>query len=568
MYGYSTYDYRQGRETGSELYRYNLSSYSWEIIKTYGITPGPRNTHFSYVYQDSMFVLYGMKPETLEYSLNIVRYDFLNSTWSLVKVSNVFEFRTMSANVKVGSKVYLLYGAGTNSAVKVDLSLAVPGFEFISVHWETPAARLYHASFVANEYLYIFGGISGLETSNIEYFNDLWEFSFLYQNWTNVNSAGLIPSPRSNFGFVDYGAELLFVFGGRGYEGYLNELFYLHIPSKKWFQFEQRGEWPSPRSHSCLTYCASGLFLVGGKYKNTGFNDIWFYDFSKNTFTFLDTNIIWYGATSYPYSTLVDTKCWLTYSNSSATLNIAGGLDILQQPNFNLIQVFLLSNYTQVQSTSINPLPQSIFGAETSIFQSGSKIIRVSGSIFSWIIIKDIMIFDIDTKLTSYIDTTDYLGIYGHSAVYYKKSIYVFGGGGSIVIYRSDQDNSKDFIKIDLEGVLNCSKGTFGNDCDPCPAGTYEQNGICEKCPEGTYADKKGSSSLNQCKPCPYGYFSRESGAKFCLQCESGYDCLIGSSSPSQRFELPGDESYQPKSLSLPTTETKKYYYKLCYFDI
>jgi hypothetical protein len=550
MYGYSTYNLILGVENGSELYRYNLSSYYWEILETTGNLPGPKNSHFAYVFNHQMFIIFGMLPEILTFDPRIFKFHFNSGSWEYV---NFFgsEFRVMSGNVMVGSKVYLFYGPGTNSVISVDLSLDPLRFEIVSKQWEAPSARLYHACFTSNEHLYVFGGSTSTNMDLVDYFNDMWEFNIETETWTSLDVTGSIPSPRSNFAYTILGDELFFIFGGKGYEGYLDDLYYFHIPTKYWYSFGKNGNWPSARSHSCMSNAIIGLIIVGGRYEKTGFSDIWFFYFDQASFTLMHNNIYWNSENNEIFNTLIDTTCWMSKNSLNMVLNIAGGYDILQSPNFNLIQVTFtnVSILVNVQPFGVKAY-QEIFGAETSTFVSGNNLIRVGGSIFSWIILQNIMIYNFESKSTKIIDTRYQIGLYGHTAVHYKKSIYIFGGGKSIEIYRSDTDISKNFMKVDLSDYLNCSQGTFGKSCELCPTGTFGNNSKCTDCPAGTYNDKRGSSILSQCLPCPFGTFSSKKGSRFCLDCEKGFYCPIGSTAPMKYYQLPQNESYQPSSMT------------------
>ena len=548
MYGYSTYDLGKNTETGSELYLYNLTSNLWSVVETKGQSPKPRNTHYAYVYNGEMFVIFGMMPEYLLSYRSLFKFNFESAEWTLV--CDLDGFRTGAASVLIGSKAFFLLGPDSNSVVSVDLAEKVPGLDLLSNAWKSPAARLYHASFVTNQKLYVFGGTNKIETSGQEFFNDLWEFDLESESWVSVEVTGSIPSPRSNFAFSQIATEFLFIFGGRGSEGYLNDMYYLHVPTKKWHKFTNIGEWPSARSHACLTGNANGIYVVGGKYDETGFNEIWLFDFVNFRFSLQEAHITWSYNPSQSFSTLIDCICWLSLSSLSTTLNLAGGLDISNNPNFDIIHITWTSTFYSISSTSIPNTSQILFPSETSKFLSGDNLVRVGGSIYSWVVSQNILIFNTKTLNFSFIDTQGLVGRFGHSAVQYKKSIYIFGGGGCTELYRSEKKIMNDFIKLDLKDHLNCSQGTSGPLCEPCKPGTYGAFGTCVECPKGKYNDVEGASFVAQCKLCPFGYYSSKTGAKYCFQCESGFICPIGALKPMRSLDLPLNQSYQPQGMT------------------
>ena len=72
-------------------------------------------------------------------------------------------------------------------------------------------------------------------------------------------------------------------------------------------------------------------------------------------------------------------------------------------------------------------------------------------------------------------------GAFAESSVYYKNSLYIFGGGAS------ERDGA---IRL-TRSVNRFYKITFLD--LPCSVGTYESNNECVPCPKGTYKDTYGA---------------------------------------------------------------------------
>ena len=69
---------------------------------------------------------------------------------------------------------------------------------------------------------------------------------------------------------------------------------------------------------------------------------------------------------------------------------------------------------------------------------------------------------------------------FAESSVYYKNSLYVFGGGDSLPDGAIRETRSVDrFYKINFPDM-------------PCSVGTYSLNNECTPCPKGTYKDMTG----------------------------------------------------------------------------
>lgn len=99
-----------------------------------------------------------------------------------------------------------------------------------------PSPRIAHAQAAIDECIYIFGGRAGI-TMNEEPLNDMWKFNTVTHEWSLVHysdeSEGSIPSPRSFHRMVNMSGKL-FVFGGCGTDGRLNDLYEFNTDTMTW----------------------------------------------------------------------------------------------------------------------------------------------------------------------------------------------------------------------------------------------------------------------------------------------------------------------------------------------
>ena len=102
--------------------------------------------------------------------------------------------------------------------------------------------------------------------------------------------------------------------------------------------------------------------------------------------------------------------------------------------------------------------------------QAGSSIIIANGSRWNNQVLTSIYVLDLDSNTIEHVSDTDQ-GSFAESSVYYKNSLYVFGGGasardGAIRLTRSINR----FYQINFPD-LECSIGTYEhtNECLPCP---------------------------------------------------------------------------------------------------
>lgn len=79
-----------------------------------------------------------------------------------------------------------------------------------------------------------------------------------------------------------------------------------------------------------------------------------------------------------------------------------------------------------------------------------------------------------------------------------------------------------------------CPLGTYGEDCTPCPVGSYSDTvgaSTCKGCPVG-YRSKAGvtgaTSQAAACEPCPEGTYKTTVGSGSCTPCPTGYVAISG----------------------------------------
>lgn len=96
----------------------------------------------------------------------------------------------------------------------------------------TPPSRLAHAQCVHDGSVYIFGGRAGVDMSEAA-MNDLWRLDLSTKTWSQVETKGDAPEPRS-FHRIACVGDSLFVFGGCGAQGRLADLYRLDMATLTW----------------------------------------------------------------------------------------------------------------------------------------------------------------------------------------------------------------------------------------------------------------------------------------------------------------------------------------------
>ena len=331
-------------------------------------------------------------------------------------------------------------------------------------------------------------------------------------------------------------------------------MFFFKESSKTWNKITAENIGPTSRSDSCIAYHNNILYIVGGRNDAGGLSEVWIYSIITNKFTLtpvkIDTSI------KILLKDIIGPYCWVDWSSQNHSLYIAGGADSSTFPNLNLIQVTFLDDTFLKDTFSISTpifsdyLNRGMIGSETAVIRYKNSLIRLGGTVFTWMVFQTIIVFDVPTKTLKPLKSSSNFSYFGHSAVHYKRSIYVFGGGAPISIYKVYSQTKNHLIKIDFEDddefELGCSPGTIEPNCEPCQSGTFYEDGKCEPCPKGKFNSLVASNSIDQCLPCPSGYFSKVEGSSRCLQCESTYYCPIGTIDPWYLENFQGNSSIQP----------------------
>ena len=132
------------------------------------------------------------------------------------------------------------------------------------------------------DFFYVFGGYDGTS-----WLNDLHEFSFLTETWSQVLTQGPEPSVRSCPSWAQY-QQSVFIFGG--YDGVhrMNDFHELDLDGKVWKLVKFSGPAPSPRYfHSSVVYKDS-LYLFGGFSGSDRLQDLHQFSFETGIWTKLE----------------------------------------------------------------------------------------------------------------------------------------------------------------------------------------------------------------------------------------------------------------------------------------
>jgi len=119
-----------------------------------------------------------------------------------------------------------------------------------SLEWTTlnvnekdkPSPRVAHSQTIVNDTIYIFGGRQGVQMNEAP-LNDIYRIKLSEDSlkWENIVTKGQIPSERSFHGMCSGksldGGDAIYIFGGCGASGRLNDVYMLDLETLEWIQF-------------------------------------------------------------------------------------------------------------------------------------------------------------------------------------------------------------------------------------------------------------------------------------------------------------------------------------------
>ena len=540
------------------LFKFDLENETWSFVETFGDKPQNLVYHEIFIRGDSFYLINGVITGIIFPHLSYYRFDFQTSNWVKLQSSlPIFQWSYYHTVTDANGKVYKAFGKSLkgylNTMTIIELGDNIVRTE-LSPQYISPEPRRNHLSFVSNQYMYIYGGI----TDEGIFLKDMWKYNFESKVWSKVDYSGTPPLYRENMAFVPVYNIGLYVFGGQSGDDFYNDVYFYEQKNSIWVKYKDYENAPNPRYGSCIVHSKQKLYVIGGQNSQFAFSDIWVFDSLDNTFTLLENRL--------PYSWTFH-KCWSVDRADQVYIYIMGG-KLFEGIVTRRVHRITVTTYSDTEySVKYDELLYEYYLAlyNTALVVSGNSAHMISGLPFEGAINATMMSFDVCKNQLSYINLPSQYGVFGHSAVHYGKSIYVFGGGYSIQTRQIDNSATNFFYNFSFPDVLNCSLGLYedGSECKSCPKGTYGNydstcnsdeycsvcsviNNTCKGCDVGKYSDTAGSASKYSCSLCSQGQYSDEIGSIKCRDCEQSGFCPVGSSKALKFIDNYEFNSVQP----------------------
>jgi len=183
-----------------------------------------------------------------------------------------------------GKEVVVLFGGEQEPRHPIDNAVHV--LDVASHRWtrivslddnanSAPVARVGHAAASVGHRVFVFGGRTGVDQVEST-LGDMWEFDVRTSRWHKIEVDG-IPSARSYHSMASHGHKI-YMFGGCGSDGRLNDLFVFDAKEEKWEELKSSsGKNPGIRGGPALYATADKVYVFGGFCGNE-MGDFWAYD--------------------------------------------------------------------------------------------------------------------------------------------------------------------------------------------------------------------------------------------------------------------------------------------------
>ena len=499
-----------------------------------------------------MYIIYGTIVENDTLLYDIWKFNFTTSEWRFVLNLGDQAYEIASVYIAyalTGSIFYSLFGRNDinvfNSIYCIDFSDENPSVTIIANNQNVPTQRKNHCSFIINDVIFVFAGVSN---SGI-YLNDMWRFYLSNSTWIIDISTGDIPSGRELFGCLSFG-NLINIYGGKGSGTIYNDQYYYDTTQNVWTHVTPISRIPSRYNLCFMPFYYYGI-IIGGTNDLIIFDEIWIFDWQFENFSLGNAN------DTIKFK-LIDFQCWLSIEDNTYYIYVIGGRNKNYKPDNNIYKIELIQgDYSVTTKTTIVVNSVIDIPSESAIIVDGDFVYVLFGSIRDEFMLSRILVFNYKNSNSYSLTVTPKRMLFGHSAIYYQDSIYIFGGGFSNGPIKISNSASNQVYKINTnqydQAQLNCSPGTISPDCNPCQAGTYFNIANCVPCPAGTFSTTIASLTFKECLPCNYGYYSDEIGSTACKECPAYMYCPIGSTAPLKNQEKLLFSSVQPQTYSTQT---------------
>ncbi|CAK9151865.1 unnamed protein product [Ilex paraguariensis] len=234
----------------------------WVKLDQKGIGPGARSSHAITIVGQKVYAFGGEFKPRVPVDNDLYVFDLNDLTWSVAGgTGDIPPPRIGVTMAAIGDTIYVF---GGRDATHKELN-ELYSFDTCANKWTLlsngdtgPAHRSYHSTTADDRRLYVFGGcgVSGR-------LNDLWAYDVVDQKWLKFPVPGENCKGRGGTGLAVALGKIWVVYGFSGVE--LDDVHYFDPVDEKWVQVETSGEMPTARSVFSTVGIGKYIFIYGGE---------------------------------------------------------------------------------------------------------------------------------------------------------------------------------------------------------------------------------------------------------------------------------------------------------------
>jgi len=203
------------------LFKFDTNTYTWSQPRVYGEQPGERDGHSACVINNAMYIFGGYEEVIERFGQDVYRLDLSSYTWKLLSCTGEPPVhRDFHSATAIGQNMFIFGGRSDQNGDGTGrdfYSNKICYLDTVSLRWFSPsilppwpAGRRSHSAINLDGKLVIFGGYNGQRK---EHKNDLWVLDTETFRWNEIQAYGAGPNPRRRQALCRVGSKI-FLFGG------------------------------------------------------------------------------------------------------------------------------------------------------------------------------------------------------------------------------------------------------------------------------------------------------------------------------------------------------------------
>ncbi|KAH7533508.1 hypothetical protein FEM48_Zijuj04G0138400 [Ziziphus jujuba var. spinosa] len=262
----------------------------WVKLDQKGTGPGARSSHAITLVGSKAYVFGGEFAPRVPVDNKLHVFNLEDLTWSVADATGDIPPPRVGVTISaIGSTIYVFGGRDSDHKELNELY----SFDTSTNKWTLlssgdigPPHRSYHSTTADDRHVYIFGGcgVAGR-------LNDLWAYDVVDQKWNKYPTAGDKCKGRGGPGLVVAQEKIWVVYGFTGVEA--DDVHYFDPAQNEWTQVETHGEKPTARSVFSTVVIGKYIFVCGGEVDPSDLGHMGAGKFSGETYALDTETLVW-----------------------------------------------------------------------------------------------------------------------------------------------------------------------------------------------------------------------------------------------------------------------------------